>query len=381
MDAEHHRNVVIGAGVVGSAAARHLALRGEPVLLVEQFAPGHDRGSSHGLARITRHSYADEYHARLMIEAFRGWRELEADAGCPFYLRTGGVSACPAAVDYVDQVSAALEAVGVPHRRMTGGEIRRALPMFAPEDPTDAVFEPDAGLLASSRIVEAQLALASAQGALFRPRCKVDRIDLEGERPALVGDGFRIEADRLIVAAGAWAAGLLPSWRGKLRATRQQVLYLQGPISGGTALGRLPVWIYVGTSEGQAYYGMPDFLGGGAKAARHSGPEVDPDHAPRGVDPGYVAEIRAFLRGFLPMLADAPMARSETCLYTMSPDEMFLVGPLPDRPDVLLASACSGHGFKFGDLVGRALADLAIDGRTDLPIGPWSPARSFGACP
>lgn len=381
MDAERHRNVVIGAGVVGSSAARHLSLQGEPVLLLEQFEPGHARGSSHGLARIIRHSYADEFHARLMIDAYRGWRELEADAGCTLYYRTGGVSVCPATVDYVDRVANALRAIDVPQRRMTGRELRRSWPMFAPDDSSAVVFEPDAGILASSRIVAAQIALAEDRGAVVRSRCRVERIDLDGERPVLLGGDFRIEADRLIVAAGAWAADLLPSWRGLLRPTRQQVLYFPEPATGETAIGRMPVWIYVGSTPWDAYYGMPDFLGGGAKAARHFGPEVDPDHVPQSVDSDYVGVVRGFLQGFLPRLANAPLARSETCLYTMAPDDTFLVGPSTIHPQVLLASPCSGHGFKFGDLIGRALADLAIDGRTDLPIDAWSPARFAAVLP
>src|SRR3954466_11815054 len=106
MEYFHARNVIVGAGAMGSAAAYHLARRGEPVLLVEQFALGHDRGSSHGAARIARHSYADSHYARLMPAAFRAWRTLEADAGQNLYLRTGGVSLCPPGVDYVARVAA-----------------------------------------------------------------------------------------------------------------------------------------------------------------------------------------------------------------------------------------------------------------------------------
>src|SRR3954451_23701014 len=112
----HARNVVLEAGAMGSAAAYHLARRGEPVVLIEQFALGHDRGSSHGEARITRHSYADPRSARLMMDAFRAWRVLEADAGQNLCLRTGGVSLCTPGVDYVARVAASLEAIDVPHR-------------------------------------------------------------------------------------------------------------------------------------------------------------------------------------------------------------------------------------------------------------------------
>ena len=116
------KHLIIGAGAMGAATAYHLARRGEPVLLIEQFALGHDRGSSHGAARITRHSYADARYARLMPAAFQAWRDLEADAGQPLYIRTGGVSFCDQGEDYVSRVAANLSEIGVPHRRFTGAE-------------------------------------------------------------------------------------------------------------------------------------------------------------------------------------------------------------------------------------------------------------------
>src|SRR6516162_6166780 len=142
MNAYHEKNAIIGAGAMGSAAAYHLARRGEPVLLVEQFALGHDRGSSHGAARITRHSYAEPHYARLMPAAFAAWRTLEADAGANLYLRTGGISFCPPEIDYVARVTANLAAIGVAHRRMTGRDLRRSYPVFGLPDTTDVVFEP-----------------------------------------------------------------------------------------------------------------------------------------------------------------------------------------------------------------------------------------------
>src|SRR5450755_1767755 len=136
----HARNVVLGAGAMGSAAAYHLARRGEPVLLIEQFGLGHDRGSSHGAARITRHSYADPIYARLMPQAFDAWRTLEADAGETLYLRTGGVSFGPPDVPYVEQVASSLANLGVAHRRMHGDEWNAAQPAFGLPADFDVVF-------------------------------------------------------------------------------------------------------------------------------------------------------------------------------------------------------------------------------------------------
>ncbi|QDV34665.1 N-methyl-L-tryptophan oxidase [Tautonia plasticadhaerens] len=381
IDHRHARNVILGAGAMGAAAAYHLARRGEPVLLVEQFEAGHDRGSSHGAARIIRHSYADVLYSRLMPEAFAAWRRLEAEAGELLYVKIGGLSLCPPGVDYVARVASSLEEVGVPHRRLRGAEVRRAYPSFAVPDEFDAVFEPDAGLISASRAIAAQIELARRLGAgttEVLERCPIRRIDLDGERPALLADRLRITADRLIVAAGPWAGRLLPGLADRLRPTRQQVLYLGPDPIGPFAIGRLPAFICKGASPSEAFYGMPDFLGTGVKVARHSGPDCDPDAVDRAVDASYVDLVRDFLRGVLPSLADAPLLRSEVCLYTEAPDAHFLLGPLPGRPGVIVASPCSGHGFKFSCLIGRILADLALDDIPGIDIDLWRPGGHRG---
>ena len=365
------KTVVLGAGAMGSAAAYHLARRGEPVVLVEQFALGHDRGSSHGAARITRHSYADPIYARLMLDAFGAWRDLEADAGQALYIRTGGVSISPESVDYVERVAASLASIGVPHRRMTGREWNRCSPVFGLKATDDVVFEPDAGLLSASRAVALEVELARERGGEIIEGSPVRRIDLDGEFPRLVFDDRVLEADRLIVTAGAWTGVLLPMLAVPLRPTRQQVLYFRPHDPSPFTIGRFPAFIYKGEGEHDAYYGMPECLGMGVKAARHGGPGVDPSLEDRTIEDDYVGEVRRFLGRTIPTLAGSPIDRTEVCLYTMTEDENFRVGLLPGRDDVIVASPCSGHGFKFSCLIGRVLADLAIDGSTSIAIGPW----------
>jgi sarcosine oxidase len=381
------RNVVVGAGAMGSAAAYQLARRGEPVLLVEQFALGHDRGSSHGSARITRHSYADAHYARLMPEAFRAWRVLEADAGENLYLRTGGVSLCPPGVDYVGRVAASLAAIDVPHRRMTGRELCRAYPVFQVAGETDVVFEPDAGMIAAARSLAVEVALARELGGdrtRVLERCPVRRIDLDGASPTVLTDAYRITADRLILTAGAWTRRLVPRFSAPLRPTRQRVLYLRPADPARFEPGRFPVFISMGTAEGEHLYGMPAFLGMGIKSARHGGPdlEADPDLDDRIVGDDESDVVRRLLRDRIPALAEAEIEAAETCLYTVAPDEQFCLDVLPGRPDVIVASPCSGHGFKFSCLIGRILAELAIDGQTSVDIRPWRlPERNSPGAP
>lgn len=371
----HAPNVILGAGAMGAAAAYHLARRGEPVLLLEQFAIGHDRGSSHGAARITRHSYADPFYASLMPAAFRAWKVLEAEAGQNLYLRTGGISLCAPSLDYVARVTANLEAIDVPHRRMTGKELRRTFPMFGVPDDHDVVFEPDAGMLSAARCIAAQVDLARRLGGdktTILENTKVERIDVEGSRPVILTKSHRIVADRLIVTAGSWTSQLLPQVARPLKPTHQRVFYFRAPDPSPFQPGRFPVFISKGTKELDDFYGMPEFLGLGVKVARHGGPEVSPDDPARPVEENYEGIVRAFLREHIPALAETPIDLTEVCLYTVTPDDNFCLGSLGSCPEVIVASPCSGHGFKFSCLIGSILADLATRGSTEFATEPWA---------
>lgn len=361
----HVPHVVLGAGAVGTAAAYHLARRGARVVLVDQFGFGHDRGSSHGTVRIIRHSYADPRYARLMPHAFDAWRALEADAGRALYLRTGGVSVSPPGCDYANRVAASLQALGIPHRVMDSEEWSWWNPTFALDPSCTAVFEPDAGLLVAEFCLGA-MRRDHGPGQVTRlPNTPIRSLDLDADRPTLIGDDLILTADRLIVAAGAWTGALLPDLAATLTPTLQKVFYFHPDDLARYALGLFPVFIYMGPAEKDAFYGTPAALGDFVKVARHGGPPVDPD-ADRDITEADREVVRQFLARFLPDVSRAPIVKEETCLYTMAPDEEFVVGPLPARSDVVVASPCSGHGFKFSCLIGKILAEYALDGQPSL---------------
>jgi sarcosine oxidase len=309
-----------------------------------------------------------------MPAAFQAWRELEADAGKPLYIRMGGVSFCDESEDYVACVAANLSEIGIPHRRFTGAEWNTANPAFCLPPTNDVVFEPDAGMLAAAQAVAIQIDLARSHGGdktQILAGTPVREIDLGGARPVVVTETHAISAERLIVAAGAWVKRLLPELAVPLQVTRQQVLYFRPIESSPFRIGQFPVFIFKGPGEDNAFYGMPEFQGVGVKVARHAGPEVNPDQIDREVSDDYRRIVKGFLRGHIPALADAPIDLTETCLYTVAPDEQFLVDFLPGRSDVIVASPCSGHGFKFSCLIGRVLADLAMKGESTIGIEDW----------
>jgi sarcosine oxidase len=368
------RHLIVGAGAMGSAAAYHLARQGEPVMLIEQFALGHDRGSSHGAARITRHSYADAGYAGQMPAAFRAWRELEADAGEALYIRTGGVSFSPPGVDYASRVAANLAQLGVPYWRSTGRSWNKRNCAFALPDAYDVVFEPDAGMLKAARAVSLQVELARFHGGEqthVLEETPVRQVVLDHQRPLVVTDAATIACQRLIISAGAWVKRLLPQLAVPLRVTRQHVLYTEPVDMKPFRIGSFPVFIFKGAAEHDAYYGMPAFQDLGVKVARHGGPEVDPDVADPTTSDEYIEVVRGFLKGHIPALATAQVGRMEVCLYTVAPEDQFLVDFLPGRHDVIVASPCSGHGFKFSCLIGRALAELALRGESSLALPSW----------
>ena len=275
----------------------------------------------------------------------------------------------------MSRVASSLEAIDIPHTRMSGIALRRVYPAFQVPDDYDVVFEPDAGMIAAARSVAVQVELARRLGGertRIHEGTAVRRIDLEAKRPTVWTDDLKIEADRLIVTAGPWTGQLLPDLPFALRPTRQQVLYLRPPDPVAFAPGRFPIFIFMGGPGVGDFYGMPPFEGMGIKVARNGGPEFDPDAEDRAViDDDYPEIVRRHLRAHLPALADAPIDFSEVCLYTMAPDDHFRLGSLPDCPEVIVASPCSGHGFKFSCLLGRVLADFACQGRTDLDIVAW----------
>jgi sarcosine oxidase len=365
--------VVIGAGAVGSAAAYQLAKRGEDVVLIEQFALGHDRGSSHGEARIIRHSYADPTSAMLMPAAYDSWRRLEAESGRCLVLRAGGISACARGEAYVENVTANLERIAIPHKRMTGADWNRGHDLFGLPHDSDVVYEPDAGVVLAERALAAMIEGAVSSGRCeVRASCAVEWIDFESSRPVVhLRDGAPRAADRLVIAAGSWIGRLVPAISALFRPTRQRVFYFGPQPAERYRLGSMPIWIWMGLENDDRYYGMPHVLGAGVKAARHGGPDCDPDVIDQRVSPEEIGAIRGALGRIVPALGRTEPSRIETCLYTMTSDEGFAVDFWPGRDDIVIASPCSGHGFKFSCLVGEAIADLLLAAGARREFAPW----------
>ncbi len=369
--------VVIGLGVMGSAALRELARRGVRVLGIERFAPGHERGSSHGRTRIIRLAYFEHpSYVPLLRRAYVLWRKLEIAAGRPLLHITGIVETGSPDGELVQGVIASANLHSIAHEVLAAPELMRRFPAFRIPPHHVGVVQPDGGFLEAEPSVQALLALAKTGGAEIRTGESVRAIEPRTYGARIVTDRGEIEAGAAIVAAGAWTKALLPDLPAPLRVTRQVMGWFAPAEPALVTPGRLPVFL-IESAHG-VHYGIPPFGGAGVKVAKHHHNDevVDPETCDRSVSAEDEATIRTALAEFLPA-ANGRLIEARTCLYTMMPDGDFLIDHWPGSPQVIIASPCSGHGFKFAPIIGEALADLATTGSTAHDIARFRLGRGI----
>jgi len=349
--------VVVGAGITGVATARSLAAYPGSVLLLDQFALGHDRGSSHGTSRIFRLNYPDERFVRMAMAADTAWRELEAERGVRLIERVGCLDIGSVAIE----TARVFATCGVRHEILSGETVASRWPLRLEPDER-ALFQADGGVTYADRAHAALLDEATDRGVEVRSDTTVRALASERGSVVLTLDRGELRARAVVVTAGAWAARLLTGLEIELPVvpTRETVVYVDVPDADRLPpvidYGRVPTRGEGGiTRVGQAAFSLAA-PGRGLKAGlHHSGPATDPDD--EGVPDGRVADWAAAWVADRYLNAGAALG-SETCLYTNTADEEFV---LERHGRVVVGSACSGHGFKFAPIVGRTLAALARD--------------------
>lgn len=355
--------IVIGAGAVGSATAWAAAGHGLRVLLLEQFAVDHQRGSSHGASRIIRYAYDHVQYVELAQAAFGLWRELEMEANERFYLRCGGIDFAPPASESFAATCRALQATGIPHELLNATEAAYRFTQFRFGAELQVLYQPDAGALRASAAVRALVRLAQSRGATLREHAGVSRIEVHGEAVTVTAGGQRYQGAKLVLAAGAWMNHLLRplGLELPLQVIAAQENYYSASPPEQFLPERFPVWIaHVQARHGQIVYGLPDIDGSGIKIALHHGRPIEPDAAERDPDNAVIAAMTEFARQTLPAVAAHRSSRA--CLYTLTPDGHFIIDRHPQHAHVVIASCCSGHAFKFCPELGRRIASLVMDG-------------------
>ena len=368
--------IVVGIGGMGSAACYQLAQRGKRVLGLERFDIPHSNGSSHGVTRIIRLAYFESpVYVPMLRRAYELWREAGERFGERLLITTGGLDASPEG----DRVfTGSLESCRVhdlPHEVLSGAEVNRRFPGYHLPASHRAVFQPDGGVVLSERAIVAHVEMAMAAGAEIHAREKV----LEW-RP-IAGGGVRVitergeyEAGRVILSAGAWISDFVPALKPIAVPERQVVGWFQPSAPEKFEPDAFPVSI-LSVDEGLYYmlpvYGIPGLKLGRYHHLNERGPADSLSHE---VTPADEKALRDCLGPYFPE-ANGPVMTLRSCMFTVTPDEHFILDTLPGNDDVIVASPCSGHGYKFASAIGEILADLATSGRSRFDLSTFSLAR------
>ncbi len=367
--------VVVGCGGLGSAACHWLAREaGAAVLGLEQFALGHSRGASQDHSRIIRLAQHQDAYADLAPSAYDAWHEVERASGVQLLRRTGGlvvedvarrdnvVTGARNMAGYVD----VMRRHGVEFDLLDAAEITRRWPQFHLEGTEQGIYQAESGIIDAAKANATHVALARASGATVLDETPVLALRPRGERVEVVTADDTYLAEKVVVTADAWTNTVLVGLGRQLpfTVTQEQVTYYATPHLLEFSPDRFPVFMWHGRHN---FYGFPVYGEVATKLGQHNGgpPTTAED---RTFEADEVRERRQldFLAEHLPRFA-GPRLYTKTCLYTVPPDQNFVIDTLPEHPNVVIALG-AGHAFKFAALIGQVLADLALHGKSSHPL-------------
>ena len=381
--------VVLGLGAMGSAALYQLSQRGGRVLGIDQFAPPHSLGSSHGDTRITRQAIGEGRHfVPLALRSREIWHSLERKTGkslyvangCLIFGREGECRGDHGTSEFLEVTRKAATEFGIAHELLDHTQLRKRFPQFQYLGDEVAYLEPGGGYLRPEECIAANLSCARDDGAAIYLNQRVTALEPSpsGEGVILRYGDSTLRAARVIIAAGAWAGSFLPAELARHLQVFRQVLHWF-PLTGDPAPylpERCPVFVRLSDAENEMMYGFPAINGarGGLKIACESLEEsCDPNNVPSNVSAAETEHLWRQASRILP-LGPEPV-RQTTCLYTVTPDFGFVLDHHPQFPQIVIASACSGHGFKHSAAIGEILANLACDEAPAVNISAFSFSR------
>jgi len=372
--------IVIGVGGMGGSALYHLTRRGLRVLGIEQFHIGHDRGSSHGDTRIIRKAYFEHpAYVPLLHRAYALWEDLQATAEEELIRCTGLLLVGRPEGQLIRGVRLAADEHNLHIECVPHGDLRKRFPGFVAGRGCEVLFEPGAGFLWVERCVHAHAAQAVGQGATIAVGQTVRGWSGDQHGVIVHTDDQEYTAGHLVICSGAWTQTLLEGQALPLEVRRKVVLWFDARDDTYDVDRGCPVFAY--DIDGGFYYGFPMLGNQEIKLAEHSGGRgvVDPDALDRTLQADDEVRVRRFATQHLPRVAP-DIKRHSVCMYTMTPDEHFVIDRHRDHRCVYYAAGFSGHGFKFAPIIGSVLADLVVSGRTSEPIGFLSASRPCIGC-
>ena len=371
--------IVAGLGAMGSAAAFHLAQQGARVLGLDRFRPPHDLGSSHGRTRIIREAYFEHtLYVPLVQRAYELWADLEKTSGRKLLLQTGGLMVGPPEGVLVTGARRSAEEHNLSHKILSAREVQQQFPALEPAPGMRAIWEPRAGILFPELVVQTHLELAEARGATLGLAEPVISWEPHDTGVCVITARGRYLARNLLLSAGAWLPTLIPDFKLPLSVERQVLCWFEPASSREIFRPELcPIFI-VEYASSRFFYGFPD-LGDGVKVAlHHEGQSTQPDSIQREVNEQDTEAVRSLVTRFLPAAAGRLLSAT-VCMYTNTPDAHFIFGRHPQCPQVLIASPCSGHGFKFAAVIGEMAATVLSGGVPKFDLSLFRPERFLKA--
>jgi sarcosine oxidase len=379
---------VLGLGAIGSAAVYQLAKRGARVIGIDRYSPPHERGSSHGGTRITREAVGEgDYLTPLARRSHQLWREIEQETSRSLFSASGLLvisGPTKTSVTHVESFLAntitAARKYGIPHELLSAGAIRARYPQFRVRDEETGYFEPGGGFVRPEACVAAQLDLARRHGADIHVNERVMTFAESAGEVLIHTDMDTYRAKHVLLATGAWLPQFLDMKLARVFHVFRQVMFWFAPANASFRPDRFPVFIWELSGPSQAIYGFPDLDGDGVKIATE---QYDLTTNAESVAATVSCEEssamhRNLIAPFLPQLP-ATCLRSSACLYTVTPDFGFVIDRHPQSERVIIASCCSGHGFKHSAAIGEILAELALTQRSPVDLAPFTLDRLLPA--
>ncbi|KAJ5199406.1 hypothetical protein N7491_000038 [Penicillium cf. griseofulvum] len=368
---------VVGLGALGSGAAYQAAVKGAKVIGFEQFELGHVRGASHDTSRIIRTSYGSPEFVALARSAYKDWADLEKRSGLELVNITGGVVFLPrGGPTPSSDFTKSLDANGIPYELLDSKEVNRRWPGFKIPDEVDAVYTADTGILHASKSVTTMQYQARANGAVLREKTRVDKVTPDGLGVVIETSRGQVRAGKVIIAADAWVNKLLGPLGAEipLSVMQEKITYFKPKDPACFDPEHFPVWIWGGE---EWFYGFPTYGEPTIKAGQDAQQNImAPDHRTFVHSPELLSTLTSFMDTIIPDHGQA--LRTVTCQYAITPDRQFIIGPLKNYPDIIIALG-NGHAFKFAPAIGRVVAELAIDGETSDDISKFPVPSPLGS--
>lgn len=372
--------IVVGGGIVGASTAYSLVKQGQNVLLIDQFEPGHNQGSSHGDGRIIRFNYTEAIYVEMAMQVYPLWADLATDSGENFIIESGLLEYGDAERKEIAITEEVMEKYDIPYERLSPSQAQERFPQFTFEEDSQVLFQPGGGVVRATSAVKALWRLVQEKGGTTLTGKRIESVSAEKNRVTVtIENGETIEAKNLVLTAGGWTKKLTSQLNLDLPLTVTQEVLAYFPAKdttvnhqAGTMPGMIDYNVYDGIDP--HFYSLPMVETQGVKMGRHhAGSEIDADNE-RYIDHEVVETMKRQIIRRYPNLIPEPFDL-QSCLYTDTPDYHFILDKHPQYDNVTIGAGFSGHGFKFGPLLGEILAGLVLGQEAPVSLDTFSIKR------